>query len=606
MSPRRMSRSFSVRGAGLAVPVLIVVGMYALPFLAVILGAFRSSPPGQPGGWSLSGFTGAFTDTATYSYLANSLVLAVGVGITATTIAVAMCWVNVRTNARLSRLVTPLMFIVLATPGLFFALSWALLGTPRAGLVNKMFDFVGLGDSLVDIGGGVGVWFVLSLKVSGLAYFMLLGSFRRLDSRIEEASQMSGASRTTTFFLITLPLLLPSILGVLIVALVIGVVAFEMPLIIGLPSGFRTFSTQIYSSLNDEIPPDYAGAASLALVLIAAVLALIALKWRILDRRSWVTVGGKGGKAEQWDLGRGRWIADGLIVFFAAIAVVLPAIQLVLGSLQPLFGVEAGYSLTNYRDLLVDPTVGPAVWNTVKLSVFGGLIAVTLSLTLGIVGRHASRFVRRSLELTTWLPWAVNGIILGLGLSWAFLAVSPLRPLFGTSWILLIGLVIVTTPLAARTIDGALAQVSIDLEEAARISGAGAVRSAIDIVFRLVVPSFLAGWLITAIHIAGDLEVPVLLSTPQTRTMSVLVYRFYSDGNGAMAAALFCLFLAAALTLGAVIYLGIRLSASMTGARRQSSAPSDPPTARSDRHGPSTSIHEELVPVSSAARTGDE
>lgn len=578
--------------------------MYALPFLAVIIGAFRSSPPGQPGGWSLTGFTGAFTDGATYSYLANSLVLAVGVGLTATTVAVAMCWVSVRTNARLSRLVTPLMFIVLATPGLFFALSWALLGTPRAGLVNQIFDFFGLGDSLVDIGGGLGVWFVLSMKVSGLAYFMLLGSFRRLDSRIEEASQMSGASRATTFLLVTLPLLLPSILGVLIVALVIGVVAFEMPLIIGLPSGFRTFSTQIYSSLNDEIPPDYAGAASLALVLIIGVLLLIALKWRILDRRSWVTVGGKGAQAQRWDLGKGRWIADGFVVFFAAIAVVLPAIQLVLGSLQPLFGVTAGYSLANYRDLLVDPTVAPAIWNTVKLAFFGGLIAVTLSLVLGIVGRHATRFVRRSLELTTWLPWAVNGIILGLGLSWAFLAVPPLRSLFGTSWILLIGLVIATTPLAARTIDGALAQVSTDLEEAARISGASAFRSGVDIVFRLVVPSFLAGWLITAIHIAGDLEVPVLLSTPQTRTMSVLVYRFYTDGNGAMAAALFCLFLATALLIGAILYLGIWLYRRAVDPSRKPTVESTPPPPPAPDV-PRIAVHEELVTVASTVRTGD-
>lgn len=579
--------------------------MYALPFLAVVLGAFRSSPPGQPGGWSLNGFTGAFTDSATYSYLANSLVLALAVGITATTIAVMMCWVNVRTDARLSRIVTPLMFVVLATPGLFFALSWALLGTPRGGLLNQIFDFIGLGDSVVDIGGGVGVWFVLSLKVSGLAYFMLVGSFRRLDSRIEEASQMSGASRAVTFLLVTLPLLAPSILGVLIVALVIGVVAFEMPLIIGLPSGFRTFSTQIYSSLNDEIPPNYAGAASLALVLIVGVLALIALKWRILDRRSWVTVGGKGADAQRWSLGKARWLCDGFVVLFALVAVILPVLQLVLGSLQPLFGVTAGYSLANYRDLLVDPTVAPAIWNTVKLATVGGLVAVTLSLVLGIVGRHATRFVGRSLELTTWLPWAVNGIILGLGLSWAFLAVPPLRSLFGTSWILLIGLVIATTPLAARTVDGALAQVSKDLEEAARISGASAVRSGVDIVFRLVVPSFLAGWLIAAIHIAGDLEVPVLLATPQTRTMSVLIYRFYTDGNGAMAAALFCLFLVSALAISALAALGI-WALRRRGARHHPAggAPTTP-VVTPDPEPSRSSTPAELVSVSSTTRTGD-
>lgn len=545
----------------------VAASMYVLPLVMVIYAAFRTAAPGMPGSFTLAGFTAAFSDPETYRTLGSSLWLAVMTGFGATGLAVVFAWIVSRTNAALRRMVTPLMVVVLATPPLFFSLSWNLLGTPKFGLLNQMLGAVGLPNDIVHVGGGWGTWFVLSLKICSLGYFILIGPFLAMDRRLEEASLIAGASRVRTFVSVNIPVLAPAVLGVFIITFIIGLIAFEIPLIIGRPAGFSVLSTQIYGFVTNETPPNYAAASSLALLFIVAVVVLVSIKWRLLDRRQFTTVSGKGTKPEPWDIGRGTWLCNGVIVAYALLAFVLPIAQIVLGSLQPLFGVNR-FGLENYRTLLSDPSVVPAITNTAVLAIAGGLLAVMISLLLGMVGRHSGVRMRRSLELATWLPWAAHGIILGLGLVWAFLTVPFLRGLFGTVWIVLIGLVIASTPVAGRAVDAALAQVGAELEESARVSGASALRAATGIVVRLILPACLAAWLITGIQIAGNLEVPILLSLPTNETVAVLVFQLNTQGQSTQAAALFCLILGFAAT-GGLIYLAAKAASRITlGAQR--------------------------------------
>ncbi|WP_238007060.1 iron ABC transporter permease [Dactylosporangium sp. AC04546] len=548
-----MSSLPRLRGTAGTASLLAFVGLlYVLPVIMIVYGAFRTAAPGLPGEWSMDGFLEAFSDARTYSTLGNSLWLAVATGIGATSLAVVFAWIVSRTNAGLRRLVTPLMVVVLAMPPLFFSLSWNLLGTPKFGLINQLLGAIGLPDTLLSVGGRWGTWFVLCLKICGLGYFILIGPFLAMDRRLEEASLVAGGSRLATFVRINVPMMAPAVLGAFIINFIIGLIAFDVPLIIGKPSGFQVLATQIYAFVTNDTPPNYAAASALAMVFILAVVVLVAIKWRLLDRRQFTTLSGKGARPEPWDIGRWRWLCNSFVLAYAVLAVALPTVQIVLGSLQPLFGVQQGYSLDNYRALLADPTVAPALWNTAQLAFFGGLLAVAISLLLGIVGRHASVGLRRTLELATWLPWAAHGIILGLALVWAFLTVPFLKPLFGTVWIVLLGLVIASTPLASRTTDAALAQVGRELEESARVSGASALRTAVGIVTRLILPACLAAWVITAIQIAGNLEVPVLLSLPTNETVAVMVYQLNTRGETVQAAALFCLVLGAA-ALGALL-----------------------------------------------------
>ncbi|MEU9843641.1 iron ABC transporter permease [Actinomadura sp. NPDC048032] len=534
--------------------LLGVIGLlYVLPIVMTAYGAFRTAPPGLPGAFSVKGLTDAYSDPRTYRLLANSLWLAVSAGITSTALAVALAWISTRTRAVLRPVVTPLVAVVLATPPLFFALSWSLLGTPRYGLLNSLLHTVGLPDEF-SVGGRWGVWFVLSLKLCSLGYFILLGPFLAMDHRLEEASAITGGGRLRTLANVTVPVMAPAVLGVFIIGFVIGLIVLDIPLIIGRPSGFRVFATQIFDFANNDIPPNYAAASALALVFIAAVGALVALKWRLLDRRQFTTVAGKGARPQPMDLGRWTWLCNAFIVGYALLAFVLPVLQIVVGSLQPVFGVNR-FSTDNYRELLADPQVLPALANTARYALIGGALAVAITLTASMVGRHGSTRLRRVLELSTWLPWAVQGIVLSLALVWTFLSVPFLHPLFGSSFIVLLGVVVAATPVAGRAVDAALAQVGGELEEAGRVCGAGPLRTTAGIVVRLILPSCVAAWLISAIQIAGNFEVPVLLSQPGNQPVAVLVYHLNAQGEVTRAAALFCVMLGAVVLTATVVAL---------------------------------------------------
>jgi len=532
--------------------LLAVVLLYFVPVLMLVIGAFRDAPPGTPGAWTIDGVVTAFSDPLTWQALGNSLWLALMMAILSTVVAAIMATIAA-SRSPIARLVTPVMVVALAMPPLFFALSWDLLGTPGLGLVNGWLSHL-TGWSGISVSGAWGTAFVGGIKVSTLVFFMLLTPFRAMDRRQEEAAAVAGAGRLRVALTVRIPALLPALLGSFMIAFIIGLTAFDIPLIVGRPDGFYVFSTQIYAALNDTSPPNYAVASALAMVLIAIVLILVALRWLLLDRRSFTTL---GGKASDFAPEPTRAAAIGGGVFFGLftlLVLVLPAAQMVLASFQPAFGAGT-LSMANYNRVLRDPSIQSALGNTALVAILGGALAVAIAFLLALVGRYGATAMRRTLDLATWLPWAANGVLLGLGLVWTFITISPLRDLFGTVWIVLIGLVVATTPLASRTIDGALVQIGRELEESGRVFGAGATRVALGVVMRLMMPAMLAAWFITAIHIVGNLEVPILLSLPTNRVMAVSVYQYWGSGQGTSAAALFCLVIGAGILIGAVVAL---------------------------------------------------
>ena len=108
-----------------------------------------------------------------------------------------------------------MMVVVLATPQLFFGLSWAMLGNENAGLINYTIRTVtGTSWSPFNVESWFGIIFVLTLKVTAFGYLLMIGPFGSMDRTLEEASRTSGASAVSTFFRVTIPVLTPAVAGV--------------------------------------------------------------------------------------------------------------------------------------------------------------------------------------------------------------------------------------------------------------------------------------------------------------------------------------------------------------------------------------------------------
>lgn len=561
--PAARTASHGRIGARLALWGLLalVAFLFVWPVAMLVVGIFRSGAPGMAGEWTMAGLSRTIGAGGTYIALLNSMVYAVATTVLATLLGAVFAFLSTRTLAVGRGLLTPVMLLVFAAPNLLYAVAWSLLGDPGAGLLNLAVRAVAGPDVTVfNAFSWTGMIVVQAFKLSSFCYLLLLAPFQNMNRSYEEASLIAGAGRLATLLRIDLPLMLPALFGVVILGAVFGLGAFDIPQILGALAGIPVLSTEIYKTLNIAVPPDYAGASALGLFMMATVAVLLVAQWSLVKANRFVTVTGKTFRQERWDLGCWNRAAGVAIVLFALLTLVLPGVQLVMTSFQPAIGVNR-LTWSNYASVLGDRQTARAFQVTAWLAVLSGLLATVLAIVLGQVGRRSARWVQRVLDAASLTPIMMPGVVLAVGLLWAYISVPGLRRLYGTFWLTLIGLVVFVMPIASRAVNGALVQIAGDLEEAAAISGASPARVLVDIVLRLISRSFLAGWLIAGVVAAGTLDIPLLLLPATSPNVAVLVYSDMNSGLPTRASALLVLLLAGiALTTLVAALAGLALA----------------------------------------------
>ncbi|MFC4137571.1 MULTISPECIES: iron ABC transporter permease [unclassified Microbacterium] len=564
---RRASLRRSVTGAGgWTIFAAALTLVFVFPVTMIVIGAFRDGLPSDNLPFTLGGLIAAFQDEETWTTMWNSVVLVLVCG----TISVAggglFAWIAANTNVPGRRLLTPLMAINLFVPPLFHTLGWIMLGNPQNGLLNQWARMLGATGSFMNIQTWGGLILLMSLGYMPFAYFLMLGAFKNRDQSLDEAAAISGAGAVRTFFTITLPSVGPAITGAAILVAVLVFQSFDSPQLIGRQAGIFVFSTQIYHYVRDQAPAEYTKAFALSLVLIILVLLLfLAQRW-LLRGRSFTTLTGKTSRREPQELGPVRWVLAALVVLFVLLNLVLPLFAMILGSLQPIFGVmSTGLTFDNYVQMLTDQEFSSSLALTAWLAVIGGFGSIAIALLTAYVTARRSGFIRSYTSFAVWVPWALPGIVLALAYMFAVLYVPAFRGLYGSAFLMTLVLVVATIPVSSRIAEGALAQLSPELEEAARTSGAGSVRVLLSIVLRLVIPSFLAGWFLSALFISGNLAVPMLLAPPGLQPVSLTAFQEFLLGNMSQGAALFMIILVAAMSVLGLAALAMKFGPRVRG-----------------------------------------
>lgn len=561
-----MLRNLPAGPARRAVPLLRLPLYAALffilvwPVLMLVVGAFRSAPPGFGGEWTLAAWAGTFDSPGTTRAIRNSLVLSLASTLLATLIAAALAFLAERTDVPLRRAITPCLMLMFATPALFYALGYALLGNAHTGSANQLArTLFGAGAAWFDVETWAGLITVMVLKKASVIYLFLIGPFRALDASHNDASLVSGVSPLGTFFRIDLPTLTPALTGAILLGVVAGLQAFDMVLILGWPQDIDVVATRIMTLINGSVPPDYARASVLSIALLAVVAVLCVAQSRLLGRRSFVTVGGKHGGRRRLRLGRARWPLAALVAGYLLLAAVVPVGSVVFSSFQPFPGLYEGFSLQHYRRILALPRVVDAIQLTFAIALLSGFAAMALAVSVALLARALPPRRAALLRFVSLVPLAMPGVVTALAVSWAVVSLPVLKQLYGTFWLVTLALVVVVTPFTIQVANASVAQLAPELQEAARIAGASPPRAAIDVVLRLIAPSFLAGWFMAAIIVSGNLEVPLLLRAPGLSPIASVVYSLHSAGEFAAAAALLVVLLLAKVAVWGVAWAGYRL-----------------------------------------------
>jgi raffinose/stachyose/melibiose transport system permease protein len=219
---------------------IVVIGITVVPLLYVVIGGFRTNaqinnnPAGLPHPWVLSNYVSVVTNPAFWEFLANSLVIAV----IATGMAVALGSTAAFALSRYRFRGREFLYGVF-TLGLLFPLSVAALPL-----------FLWLKDlGLLENPLGVAIpeaAFSLPITIVILRPFMAA-----VPSELEDAAVLDGTTRIGFFWRVLLPLSMPALTTVAVLAFVTSWNTYLLPLLVfndpahfTLPLGTATFQSQ--------------------------------------------------------------------------------------------------------------------------------------------------------------------------------------------------------------------------------------------------------------------------------------------------------------------------------------------------------------------------
>ena len=549
-APNARGKRFGLQGLVLGVAVALLLFLVGYPLLWLILAAF-----GLPREFGIEYFVRAFTRPQNYSALINTLQLALGTGVMSVVIGVPLAWATARTDIKFRNAVHALVALSYITPPYLTALAYIILLGPDAGQFNRFLRmFIEVNSGPINIFTMGGIIFVIGIHVFAFTYFLTYSALRAVDSSLEESAQILGARRWQTTLRVNLPLVAPAITGGALLAAINSLALFGPQAIIGTPAQIVFLPTRIYATIG-SYPPRWAEASALSLVLVLLTVIGLAVQRSYLERRSYVTVGGRGLRTNRISLGAWRWpllLFCIAVVFFSAVA---PIGVLVLTAFSKSWADPpslSNFTLAHFATaLFFDQVSVRGIVNSTKLATAAAAVALVIGASVAYLDLRTSVRGRRLLDYLAILPLGLPGTVMAVGILLAFLRLPV--PIYGTIWILLAAYVARFVPLATRSASATFRQIDASLEEAGRITGASWSVAVRRILFPLSRPGLLVAFLLVFIPSFSELSATILLYAGGTETIAIAIYRLNDLGQLEVVSALAVFTIAVVLVLSGLV-----------------------------------------------------
>jgi iron(III) transport system permease protein len=519
-------------GVAAVAAVLILYPVFFLLQAALDVGDPQVRPPTAYG---FDNFNGIFQYP---QILLNTLTVSAAATVMALVLGFVMAWILTRTNVPGRHLFEQLMAVPYYLTPLLGALAWSLLGSPESGFINQIWRALGGQGHLVDINTAYGIAWVMALFEGSVAFVMIAAVMKSMDPALEEASQIMGASRIRTMLRITLPLVVPGVLGAAIFVFAEMLGSFAAALVLGLPSRYYVITTAIYQ-LVQQYPPKIQVAAAMGVSLFAVMFFMLFLYRRIVMTGSYATITGKAFRPRVADIGPLRYVLLGVCLLYLFAAVGLPLVTLLYASLQKIavaFPATGNWTLENFRVAATMNAVRSALTNSLLLGFGTATIGVVLMGLLTWLIYRARLPGSGLIEYIVMFPQAVPRLVFAFGLMWAWV-VFPI-PIYGTLWLLLIAYLTVFLPLGVRTIAGVIVQIDKSLEECAQMCGAPWAFRMRTVTIPLLVPGLVAAWLLLFIASVRELGASILLMGPHSKVITPSIVESWFGTSSELTAAL--------------------------------------------------------------------
>lgn len=517
--------SMTTLGIVVALPIVFVLLQSIFPHLA-------SGSLSEP----FSEVARALTDHRLPEMFVSTVALGVCVALGCFIVAAPLAVLRGLTDLPAAKLWDVLFLIPFMIPPYVAAFGWVMALQP-GGFTTQLFG-LNLGPFLFSFSGVVTV---MVLHLFPVVYFAMSRTLAVVGSRFADVGRVCGAAPLYAFVRITLPLSIPAIAGSLLLAFALTIEEYGTPATLGRQSGLIVLVTGIEERFA-EWPIDLPGAALTATILMAMALAAFFFQRWLVERRSYVVVSGKHTRVAVMELGKWKLPAVLLFVAVTLLAVGGPLLSIILTSIsRTLSGglTWSNFGWQHYQSVLANRGGAmDALTTSLWLAAAAALGAAVLGALASYVAVRSEMRGRSVVDALSVLPNAVPGMVLAVGLILAWNRSWWPFPVYNTPIVLILAYICILLPYPVRYVGAALRQIGVNLDAAARVSGAGMGLTLWRILLPLIAPNLLIATLLVFAIASRELVASVMLAPSGMKTVATFVFNQFAQGSPGMGMAL--------------------------------------------------------------------
>ncbi|HEY0823320.1 MAG TPA: iron ABC transporter permease [Ramlibacter sp.] len=530
---RHWDKSAIVWLAAIAILLFLVVN----PLLRLFIVSFQDAG----GAFTLANYASAYGRSRHLEALLNSLILGVSAGALCLAFGVPMAWALSRTDMPFKGLIWVSILGTFIIPPYLGAVGWILLAGPNAGWLNKaVMALFGVDSGPFNIYSMPGLVLVVACYSFPYVFVLTKSALDLVSSEMEDAANILGAGNLRTTLLITLPLVLPAILGAFILVFLEAIALFGSPALLALPGRFHVVTTQLWQFF--EFPPKVGVAAAYAMPLLVITILLFWVQRRITHRKGYVSLTGKGGERRPVPLGPWKWPVLGWCLFVCTLSFFMPLVVICQAAFAKAWGRGFSWDNLTFNNILAvvvdNALTRTATWHTFLYAGTASAIALALALCIAYITNRGlvSRPVGNVLGFLTMAPFVVPGIVLAIGFYAAY--TQPPLLLYGTAWILILAFTTRFLPIAFVNSNAAIRSINPELEEAVRTLGGSRLTAIRHVVMPVLKRSMAGAFILVFIPATRELSTAIFLYSINTQVLSVLLFDKSDEGNFEMLASI--------------------------------------------------------------------
>jgi iron(III) transport system permease protein len=461
----------------------------------------------------------------------NSIRLAITVVIVTTVIAGPLAWLTGKTELARAKWIDVVLLVPFMTPPYIATMGWILFMQPR-GVVDQYLPFLGVFRPLFFSFWGIVL--VMSLNLYPFIYLVIKNTLMEINRSLEDAGAVHGGTFTYRMRRVILPLLFSGYTMGALLIFVKTLAEFGTPATLGRRVGFYVFTTEIYRFTN-QWPIDFARGTALASVLLITSMAIWYVQQLLANKYSYSIVGGRDHGRKAYRLGKWRFLAWAYVAFLLLLSIGVPYWSIVTSSFMQTWGrglTAENLTIAHYAQLFTGGTLGGrALWNSLRLSFIAATAAMFLGTFLAVTIIRSQGFIRRLIDVSSLLSNTVPRIVIIVGLI-LFWNAPWMRNMtvYNTATMLTLTYMVAFLPYTVQYVKANFQQIDVSLFHAAQVCGASRGYITRRILFPLIRPGMVAGWIMTFIISIRELVGSLMIRPAGIETSATFIFRQFDQG----------------------------------------------------------------------------